>query len=129
MRRVPDAAAGRGGRIAAADAGDAGRRRTTSRAARAITRKGAAVDAVDLGLGVWPGGDGRLRTLYDIYPAVAAAAGTSRIRRIEPAGLADFSGRNVERMAIHDDTPRGAGDDDAGGSGGNVLSLEGAGRV
>src|SRR5260370_33745516 len=80
MRRVPDATAGTGARIAAADAGDAGRRRTTPRAARAITREGAAVDAMGLGRGVWAGSYGGLRTPYDIYPALAAATGTGRAR-------------------------------------------------
>src|SRR5437588_3069767 len=76
---------------------------------------------MDLGIGFRTGGDGSLRTLYHLYPALAASAGASGIRRVEPAGLADFSGCNVERMAIHDDTPRGAGDGDARGAGSNVV--------
>src|SRR5712691_5611025 len=121
MRRVPHAAAGAGARIAAADASDAGRRRATSFAAGAISGTGPQVDAVDLGISFRTGGDGNLRTLYGIYPDLAAAIGKRGIRRIEPAGLADFSGRNMERMAIHDDTPRGTGDGDAGGTGSDVL--------
>src|SRR5205823_7356500 len=76
---------------------------------------------MDLGSGFRTGGDGSLRTLYGIYPALAAATGTSGIRWVEPAGPADFSGRNLERMAIHDHAPRSAGDGDAGGIGGDVL--------
>src|SRR5260370_22845988 len=114
MRSVPDAAAGPGGGIGAADGGGAGRGRATSRAAGAITREGATLDAMGLGRGVWAGSDGCLRTLYDIYPALAAATGTSGIRRVQPAKPADFSRGLLERMAIRDHTPRGAGDDDPG---------------
>src|SRR5712692_2268266 len=121
MRQLPHAAAGAGARIAAADTRDAGRRRTATLEAGAISGTGATVDAVDLGIGFRTGGDGSLRALYGIYPAVAAATGTSGIRGVKPAGPADFSGRNVERMAIHDDTPRGAGDGNAGGTGSNAL--------
>src|SRR5260370_28806998 len=129
MRRVPDVAAGAGARIAAADARDAGRRRTAALAAGAIPGTGPQVHAMDLGSGFRTGGDRSLRALYGIYLPLAAATGKSGIRRIEPAGLADFSGRNVERMAIHDHTPRGAGDGDAGGTGGDVLSAAHPGRV
>src|SRR6266851_5328854 len=121
MRRSPHAAPRAGAGIAAADTRDAGRRRTAAVTARAISRTCPQVDAMDLGSGFRAGGDGSLRTLYGIYPALAAATGTSGIRGLEPAGPADFSGRNVERMAIHDHTPRGAGDGDAGGTGSNVL--------
>src|SRR5258708_36353268 len=81
MRFLPHAAPRYGARIAAPDGGDAGRGRATSRAARAITREGAALDAMGLGRGVWAGSYGCLRTLYDIYPALAAATGTGGIRR------------------------------------------------
>src|SRR3989440_11014496 len=121
MPHLPHTAPRHGTGIAAADAGDAGRGRTAAFAAGAISGTRAQVDAMDLGSGFRTGGDGSLRALYGIYPALAAATGTSGIRRVEPAGPADFSGRNVERMAIHDDTPRGAGDGDAGGTGSNVL--------
>src|ERR1700674_2233084 len=121
MRLLPHATPRHGAGIAAADTRDAGRRRTATLAAGAISGTRAQVDAMDLGSGFRTGGDGSLRTLYGVYPALAAAAGTSGIRRVEPAGSADFSGRNVERMAIHDDTPRGAGDGDARGTGSNVL--------
>src|SRR5258708_22351236 len=77
---------------------------------------------MDLGSGFWTGGDGRLRALYNIYPTLGAATGRSRIRGVEPAKPDDFSGRNVERMAIDADTPRGAGDGDAGGSEGEASS-------
>src|SRR5260370_29778910 len=40
---------------------------------------------------------------------------------MESAGLGGFSGRNVERMAIHGDVPRGTSDGDAGGTGSHVL--------
>src|SRR5436309_7973405 len=76
---------------------------------------------MDLGIGFWTGGDGRLCALYGIYPALAAATGTSGIWRVKFVGAADFSGRNVERMAVDDDTPRSAGDGDARGTGGNVI--------
>src|SRR6266849_6131414 len=109
MRHVPYAAASAGARIAAADTRDAGRGRTATLEAGAISGTGPQVDAMDLGAGIWTGGDGSLRTLYGIYPALAAAIGAGGIRRIESAGAADFSGCNVERMAIHDDIPRGAG--------------------
>src|SRR5580693_89379 len=71
---------------------------------------------MDLGIGVWAGGNGSLRILYAIYPALADAVGAGGIRRIEPAGPADFSGHHVERMAIRDHTPRGTGNADAGGA-------------
>src|SRR5260370_12358078 len=120
MRRLPYAAEGAGARIAAADTCDAGRRRTATLAASAISGARPQVDAMDLGSGFWTGSDGRLRALYNIYPTLGAATGRSRIRGVEPAKPDDFSGRNVERMAIDADTPRGAGDGYAGGTGGNV---------
>src|SRR5712691_5920111 len=76
---------------------------------------------MDLGPGVWTGSDRRLRTLYGLYPAVAATTGTGGIWRVKPARAADFSGRNVERVAIHDHTPRGGGDADPGRIGRAVL--------
>src|SRR6266487_5921739 len=76
MRRVPDAAAGAGAGIAAADAGDAGRRRALAVAAGAIPGTSTAVDAMDLGPRVWTGSDRRLCALHHIYPAVAATTGT-----------------------------------------------------
>src|SRR6267143_3557723 len=76
---------------------------------------------MDLGNGFRTGGDGSLRAVYRIYPALASAIGKRGIRRLEPAGPADFPGHHVERMAIHDDTPRGAGDGDAGGTGSDAL--------
>src|SRR6266700_2261753 len=121
MRRVPDAAAGAGTGIAAADAGDAGRRRALAVAAGAIPGTSTAVDAMDLGPGVWTGSDRRLRTLYRLYPAVAATTGTGGIWRVKPARAADFSRGDVERVAIHDHTPRGAGDADPSGTGRAVL--------
>src|SRR6266702_3615839 len=121
VRHVPDAAARSGARIAAADARDAGRRRAAALTDRAISGTRPAVDAMDLGTGIWTGGHGSLRALFGIYSTLAAAIGKSGIRRIEPAGAADFSGRNVERMAIRDDTFRSAGDADAGGAGSDVL--------
>src|SRR5260370_15903459 len=129
MRRVPYAAAGAGARIAAADARDAGRRRTTAFAAGAISGTGSEVHAMDLGTGVWTGGNGSLCALYGVYPALANGTRKSRIRRVEPAGAADFSGRNVERMAVHDYIPRGTGDGDAGGASSHVLSSAGTARV
>src|SRR6266571_2431450 len=124
MRRVPDAAAGAGTGIAAADAGDAGRRRAVAVAAGSIPGTSTAVNAMDLGPRVWTGSDRRLRTLYRLYPAVAATTGTGGIWRVKPARAADFSGGNVERVAIHDHTPRGAGDADPGGIGRAVLPAE-----
>src|SRR6266581_3355958 len=121
LRRVPHTAAGARERIAAADTSDAGRRRTATLAADTISGTRPEIHAVDLGSDFRLSGNGSLRTLYDLYPALAASAGTSGIRWFEPAGLVDFSGRNVERMAIHDDTPRGAGDGDARGTGSNAL--------
>src|SRR6266480_5728912 len=94
MRHLPHAAPRHGTGIAAANAGDAGRRRTAALAAGSISGACAQVYAMDLGRGFRTGGDGSLRTLYGIYPALAAATGTSGIRRIEPAGPANFSGRN-----------------------------------
>src|SRR4029077_10192061 len=117
MRHVPHAVAGAGARIAVVDARDAGGRRAAAFAAGAIPGEGAEIDAMDLGPGVWAGGNRRLRTLYGIYPTLAAATGASRIRRLEPAGAADFPGDNVERMAIGDDTSRGAGNAYPGGTG------------
>src|SRR5260370_4210802 len=76
---------------------------------------------MDMGRGRWHGGNGRLRAVCGISPAVAAATGRGGIRRFEPAGAADFSGRDVERMAIRDDTFRSAGDADPGGTGSDVL--------
>src|SRR6267143_4168834 len=76
---------------------------------------------MDLGPGLWLGGNGSLRALYDVRPTLATAIGTSGIRRVEPAGLADLSRRFLERMAIHDHTSRGAGDADAGGDRRSVL--------
>src|SRR6266581_1086844 len=99
MRLVPHAVAGAGARIAAPYARDARTRGAPSFAAGAISGTGAQVDAMDLGIG--------FRTLYAIYPTLADPVGKCGIRRIEPAGLADFSGRNVERMAVHDYIPRG----------------------
>src|SRR5258708_33700963 len=84
---------------------------------------------MDLGRGVWHGGNRRLRALYGIYPALADGIGKSGIRRIEPAGAADFSGCDVERMAIRDDTFRSAGDGDAGGAGGGGFSPADSGGV
>src|SRR5438477_10012726 len=121
MRDLPHAAAGAGARIAAADSRDAGRRGANGLAARAIPGAGAQVDALDLGISFRAGGDGSLRALYRICPALGNATGASRIRGVEPAELADLSGRNVERMAIHDHTPRSAGDGDARGTGSNAL--------
>src|SRR2546421_4681512 len=121
MRHVPHTAPRHREGIAAADAGDAGRRRTAAFAAGAISRTRAQVDAMDLGSGFRTGGDGSLRALYGIYPALATANGTSGIRRVEPVGPADFLRRHVERVAIHDDTPRGAGGGDARRTGENVL--------
>src|ERR1700674_4987578 len=121
MRLLPHAAPRYGTGIAAVDAGDAGRRRTAAFASGAISGTRAQVDAMDLGSGFRTGGNGGLRTLYGVYLSLATATGTSGIRRIEPAGPAHFSGRNVERMAIRDDTPRGTGDGDAGRAGSYVL--------
>src|SRR3989442_12971729 len=101
MRRVPHAAAGAGARIAAADARDAGRRRTTSFAARAIPGTGPQVDAMDLGIGFRTASYRRLRTLYGIYPTLGATTGTNGIRRIKSAGLADFLRCHAERRGIH----------------------------
>src|SRR5580700_11504383 len=56
LRGVPHAAASTGEGIAAADARDAGRKRAVAFAAGGIPGKGAAVDAMDLGRGVWTGG-------------------------------------------------------------------------
>src|SRR6267378_6690289 len=105
MRRVQHAAAGAGARITAADSRDAGRRRTAAFAARAISGTCPQVDAMDLGRGFRTGGNGRLRTLYRVCPVLAAATGSSGLRGVELAWLVDFSGRNVERMAIDYDTP------------------------
>src|SRR5437764_1001879 len=66
---------------------------------------------MDLGTGFRAGSNGSLRALYGICPALGDATRGSRIRGVEPAEPADLSGRNVERMAIHDHTPRGAGSD------------------
>src|SRR5260370_27131681 len=129
MRRVPYAAAGAGARIAAADARDAGRRRTTAFAAGAISGTGSEVHAMDLGTGVWTGGNGSLCALYGVYPALANGTRKSRIRRGEPAGAADFLGRNVERMAVHDYIPRGTGDGNAGRAKGPGFSSAGPARV
>src|SRR6267378_7359656 len=76
---------------------------------------------MDLGIGVRPGSNGRLRALYRVRPGLGTAIGTGGIRRVEPAGLADLSRRLLERMAIHDHTFRGAGDADAGGDRCSVL--------
>src|SRR5438309_7123802 len=121
MRHLPHVATGAGARIAAADSRDAGRRRANAFAAGAIPGAGAQVHAMDLGISFRSGGNGGLRTLYGICPALGTATGASGIRGVEPAELADLSGRNVERMAIHDHTPRSAGDGDAGGTGSHVL--------
>src|SRR5205807_10052763 len=121
MRDLPHAAAGAGARIAAADSRDAGRRRATTFAAGAISGAGPQVDAMDLGISFRAGGDGSLRALHDICRALGAETGGGGIRGVEPAELADLSGRNVERMAIHDHTPRGAGNGDASGTGSDVL--------
>src|SRR6266567_3114426 len=121
MRRVPDAAAGAGAGIAATNAGDAGRRRAFAVAAGSIPRTSTAVDAMDLGPGVWTGSDRRLRTLYGLYPAVVATTGTGGIWRVNPARAADCSRGAVERVAIHDHTPRGGGDADPSGTGRAVL--------
>src|SRR5713101_4150858 len=69
MRRVPDVAAGAGARIAAADARDAGRRRTAALEAGAIPGTGPQIHAMDLGARVWAGSDGSLRVLYGVYRA------------------------------------------------------------
>src|SRR5260370_31161440 len=84
---------------------------------------------MDLGIGFRAGRYGSLRTLYGIYTALAAAIGASGIRRIESGGLADFSGHHVERMAIHDDVPRGTGHGDAGGTVRHVLPAAEPARV
>src|SRR5437763_5845832 len=76
---------------------------------------------MDLWISFRAGGNGSLRALYRICRALGNATGASGIRGVEPAELADLSGRNVERMAIHDHTPRGSGDGDAGGTGSDVL--------
>src|SRR5262245_29914281 len=116
MRGVPQTAACAGARNASANARYAGRRSAPSLAAGAISGKGPQVDAIDLGLRIWVGSNGRLRALYELYTALAAAIGASGLRGVEPAGLADFSGRNVERMAVHDHTPRSAGNANPGGT-------------
>src|SRR5579864_58909 len=104
MREMPHTAASPGARVAAADAGDAGRCRTAAVALGAIPGDRAALDAMDLGPGFWIGGNGRVCALYRIRSALAAAIGAGGIRRIEPAEPADFSGRLLERMAVHADT-------------------------
>src|SRR5207253_688318 len=69
VRCVPHTAAGAGERIAAADTSDAGRRRTATLAAGAISGTRPEIHAVDLGSDFRPGGNGSLRALYDLYPA------------------------------------------------------------
>src|SRR3989442_15386499 len=110
MRCVPDAVAGAGAGIAAADAGDAGRRRALAVAAGAIPGTSTAVHAMDLGPGVWTGSDRRLRTLYRLYPAVAGATGKGGIRRGKTALAGCFLRGDVEKGANHVHTPRSAGD-------------------
>src|SRR5882672_2782633 len=115
MRGLPDADAGAGARIAAADPGDAGGGRATAVAIGAISGTCAEIHAMDLGLGIWSGGNGSLCALYRVCHTLAGPIGKGGIRRVEPAGLAGISGRLLERMAVDDHTSRGAGDADAGG--------------
>src|SRR2546421_6982567 len=122
MRHVPHTAPRHRAGIATADAGDAGRRRTAAFAAGAISRTRAQVDAMDLGSGFRTGGDGSLRALYGIYPALAAATGTSGVRRGAPAGPAGFLGGNVGKVAIPDERSPGGGDGGGGGEARRSLS-------
>src|SRR5215467_8228314 len=104
VRQMPHAAARAGARIPAADASDVRRQRAAAVAPGAISGESAALNAMDLGPGVWIGSNGDIRAVYGIRSALAAAIGAGRIRRIEPAQPADFSGRLLERMAVHADT-------------------------
>src|SRR5215472_16979624 len=106
MRKLPHAAARARARIAAADAGHAGRYRTAAVAAGAIPGSGPAFDAMDLGTCFWTGGNGRVRTLHWIHSTLAAAIGAGRIQRNELAGPADFPEPFLERLATHDHSIR-----------------------
>src|SRR5438270_7160143 len=75
VRYLRHAAARAGARVAPADARDAGRHGTAAVAACPVPGKSASLDAMDLGPGVWTGGNRRVRALHGIHRALAAAAG------------------------------------------------------
>src|SRR5580693_9446785 len=79
LQPVPDAASRDGARIAVADAGHAGGRRSAAVAAGAISGADSPVDAMDLGSSVRPGGDGSVRAVYRLHRALGAAIGAGGI--------------------------------------------------
>src|SRR5215472_200855 len=117
VRGLPHAAARAGARIAAADTRDARIRRTAAFAAGAISGTCAAVDAMDLGPGIWVGSHRRLRPVCGIHRALADTIGAGGIRRNEPAEPADFPELILERMAIDDHTSGNTSHGDAGRTG------------
>ena len=78
MQSMPHAVARDGARVAAADAGDAGGRRSAAGEAGAISGAGAEVDAMDLGSGVRAGGDGRICAVHGLHRALGAAIARRR---------------------------------------------------
>src|SRR5450432_4700943 len=64
---------------------------------------------MDLGAGVWAGGNGPLCALRGLHRAVARPAGTGRIWKHQHAESVDFSGRVLERVAIGDPSAGGGG--------------------
>src|SRR5258707_490697 len=120
MRDLPHAAARAGARIALVDAGDARGKRAAAVASGAVSGKGAALDAMDLGPGIWTCGNGSVRALHHLHSALAAATRTGGVRRIEPAEPIDFPELLLERMAIHDHTSGDIGAGDRGRVGRDV---------
>src|SRR6266704_2318613 len=67
LRDLPHVAARAGARIARVDAGDARGKRAAAVAPGAVSGESAALDAMDLGLGVWIGGNGSVRALHHLH--------------------------------------------------------------
>src|SRR5215472_18433914 len=114
VRELPHPAAGARARIAAADPGDVRGQRTAAVAAGAVPGGGAALHAMDLGTGVWIGGNWRLCAVYDIHRTLAGAIARGGLQRDESAGPADFPEPLLERMAIRDHTSGVFGGGDPG---------------
>src|SRR5206468_12124822 len=66
-------------RIAAADPGDVRRQRTAAVAAGAIPASRGALHAVDLGTGIWIGGNRRVCALYAIHRTLAGPIAGGRL--------------------------------------------------
>ena len=129
LRRMPDAAASDGKRIAAFDASNAGRRRAVACAHRDFPGACAALHAMGMDGGIWTRRYGGLCDVYRLYRTLAAKARTGRIWRNQFAEHADFSRLFLEGMAVDDFTCGSAGPGDVGGVRGDRGAKAFAARV